>query len=115
MDSIASQELPWFALFQSAFTTTATFVRARLLGVAAIRITGRRTVANLLRTVASLTPGDPSRYHRVLCMAQWSTLTRASILAQMGHLGRPGLLSLRRSPVGLARARCSVSFPRGQP
>lgn len=71
-----------FALFQSAFTTTATFVHARLLGVAAILTTGRRTVANLLRTVTDLTHGDPSRYHRGLCMASWSTLTLASSLAR---------------------------------
>ena len=82
MDSIASLELPLFDLFKSAFTTTATFVRARLLGVAAILTTGRRTVANLLRTVTDLTHGDPSSYHRVLCMAQWSTLTLASSLAR---------------------------------
>src|SRR5690348_3736917 len=82
MDSIASQVLPLFDLFKPAFTTTATFVRARLLGVAAILTTGRRTVANLLRTVTDLTHGDPSSYHRVLCMAQWSTLTLASSLAR---------------------------------
>jgi hypothetical protein len=82
MDSIANQGLPLFDLFKSAFTTTATFARARLLGVAAILTTGRRTVANLLRTVADLTQGDASSYHRVLCMAQWSTLTLASILAR---------------------------------
>src|SRR5215472_3454880 len=82
MDSIASLELPLFDLFKSAFTTMATFVRARLLGVAAILTTGRRTVANLLRTVTDLTHGDPSSYHRVLCMAQWSTLTLASNLAR---------------------------------
>jgi DDE superfamily endonuclease len=74
--------LPWFDLFKSAFTTTATLVRARLLGVAAILTTGRRTVANLLRTVTDLTHGEPSRYHRVLCMAPWSTLTLASSLAR---------------------------------
>jgi hypothetical protein len=71
-----------FSLFRSAFTTAATFLRARLLGVAAILTTGRRTVRNLLRTVADLTDGDPSSYHRVLSFAQWSMLTLASLLAR---------------------------------
>jgi hypothetical protein len=82
MSTIANPELPVLGLFQSAFATAATFLRARLLGVAAILTTGRRTVSNLLRTVASLTQGDPSSYHRVLSLAQWSTLTLASTLAR---------------------------------
>jgi hypothetical protein len=36
MFSITHETLPVFSLFESAFTTTATFVRAKLLGVAAI-------------------------------------------------------------------------------
>jgi hypothetical protein len=74
--------LPVLPLFESAFTTAATFVRAKLLGVAAILTTGRRTVANLLRTVAGLTEGDPSSYHRVLSLAQWSGLSLAALLAR---------------------------------
>jgi hypothetical protein len=80
MSTIGKQEPALLSLFESAFTTTATFVRAKLLGVAAILTTGRRTVANLLRTVAGLTEGDPSSYHRVLSVAQWSGLTLAAIL-----------------------------------
>jgi hypothetical protein len=82
MVSITSEPLPVFSLFESAFTTAATFVRARLLAVAAILTTGRRTVRNLLRTVAGLAEGDPSSYHRVLSFARWSTLTLASLLAR---------------------------------
>jgi hypothetical protein len=81
MSSIASQELPLLSLFRPAFTF-ATFARARLLGVAAILTTGRRTVANLLRTVADLTEGDPSSYQRVLSLAQWSALSLAAILVR---------------------------------
>jgi hypothetical protein len=81
MSSIASQELPLFSLFRAAFSA-ATFARARLLGVAAILTTGRRTVSNLLRTVAELTDGDSSSYHRVLSLAQWSALSLAAILAR---------------------------------
>src|SRR5438270_3485057 len=82
MCSIANAELPVFSLFESPFTTAATFVRAKLLAVAAILTTGRRTVSNLLRTVAGLTQGDPSSYHRVLSLARWSGLTLASLLAR---------------------------------
>jgi len=82
MSTIAVPELPVLSLFRSAFATTATFLRARLLGVAAILTTGRRTVSNLLRTVADLAEGDSSSSHRVLSLAQWSTLTLASLLAR---------------------------------
>src|ERR1700747_712716 len=82
MSSIATQGLPVLPLFASAFRTVAPFVRAKLLGVAAILTTGRRTVSNLLRTVAGLTAGDPSSYHRVLSLAQWSGLTLAALLAR---------------------------------
>lgn len=82
MSTIASEGLPVLSLFESAFRTTATFARARLLGVAAILTTGRRTVSNLLRTVAGLTEGDPSSYHRVLSLAQWSGLSLAALLTR---------------------------------
>ncbi len=49
-------------------------------GAAAILTTGRRTVTDLLRSVAGLTEGDPSSYHRVLSLAQWSGLTLACLL-----------------------------------
>ena len=81
MTTIATQELPLLSLFRPAFTI-ATFARAQLLGVAAILTTGRRTLANLLRTVADLTEGDSSSYHRVLSLAQWSALSLAAILTR---------------------------------
>jgi hypothetical protein len=82
MSSIAIEGLPVFPLFASAFVTAATFARAVLLAVAAILATGRRTVANLLRTVAGLTQGAPSSYHRVLSLAQWSGLSLAALLTR---------------------------------
>ena len=96
MSTIARTELPVFPLFQSAFTTAATFLRARLLGVAAILTTGRRTISNRLRTVADLTEGDPSSYHRVLSLAQWSGLTLAAILSRfiIRHLWPHGRIRL---------------------
>jgi hypothetical protein len=74
--------LPAFSPFESAFTTAATLARAKLLGVAATLTTGRRTVADLLRTAAGLTAGDSSSYHRALSLAQWSGLTLASLLSR---------------------------------
>jgi hypothetical protein len=82
MSTIASEGLPVLSLFESAFTTAATFARAQLPGVAAILTTGRRTVSNLLRTVAGLTEGDPSSYNRVLSLAQWSGLSLADLLTR---------------------------------
>jgi DDE superfamily endonuclease len=81
MSSIAKPEAPLLSLFAPAFTA-ATFARAQLLGVAAILTSGRRTVANLLRTVADLTEGDSSCYHRVLSLAHWSGLTLAALLTR---------------------------------
>lgn len=81
MSSTTTPEVPLLHLFHSAFTA-ATFARAKLLGVAAILTTGRRTIANLLRTVADLTEGDPSCYHRVLSLAQWSGLHLAALLTR---------------------------------
>jgi DDE superfamily endonuclease len=80
MSTIANEQLPLLPLFRPVFTA-ATFVRAQLLGVAAILTHGRRTVANLLRTVTVLTEGDSSSYHRVLSLAQWSALSLAALLA----------------------------------
>jgi hypothetical protein len=95
MSTIATQELPLFSLFRAAFSA-ATFARARLLGVAAILTTGRRTVANLLRTVADLTEGDASSYNRVLSLAQWSCLSLAAILTRfiIGHFWPQGRIRL---------------------
>jgi DDE superfamily endonuclease len=81
MASIANDALPILALFAPAFTP-ATFARAQLLAVAAILTTGRRTVSNLLRTLAGLAAGAPSSYHRVLSQAQWSGLALAALLTR---------------------------------
>jgi hypothetical protein len=52
-----------------------------LLG-AAIITTGRRTVANLLRTGGSLAPGHPSSYRRVFSQARWSMIRLACTLTR---------------------------------
>jgi DDE superfamily endonuclease len=81
MSSIVNDALPLLAFFAPAFHPP-TFARAHLLAVAAILTTGRRTVANLLRTVACLVQGDPASYHRVLSQAQWSGLRLACLLTR---------------------------------
>jgi DDE superfamily endonuclease/Archaeal putative transposase ISC1217 len=59
-----------------------TYQRFLVLLVAAILTTGRRTVANLLRTARDLAPGHPSSYHRVFSKRRWSTFPLARLLAQ---------------------------------
>src|SRR5437773_8301989 len=55
--------------------TRPTYQRLSTLLVGAILTAGRRTVANLLRTLRQLAPGHPTDYRRVLSRAPWSGLT----------------------------------------
>ena len=95
MSSIANQALPVLPLFAPAFTA-ATFARAEFLAVACILTTGRRTLANLLRTVALLVRGSASSYHRVLSEAKWSGLRLACLLMRflLRHFGSAAPLPL---------------------
>ncbi len=52
--------------------TGPTYQRLSVLLVGAVRTTGRRTVANLLRTLRHLAPGHRTTYQRVLSRAPWS-------------------------------------------
>src|SRR3954470_14079492 len=54
--------------------TSPTYQRLSTLLAGALLTTGRRTVANLLRTLRQLAPGHPSDYRRVLSRAPWSGL-----------------------------------------
>jgi hypothetical protein len=54
--------------------TNPTFVRFLTLAAAAILTPGRRTVANLVRTLRTLAPGHRTSYQRVLSAARWSGL-----------------------------------------
>jgi hypothetical protein len=72
--------LAFFAFFSPSFTRP-TFWRFTLLAVAAILTTGCSTVANLLRTLGCLAPGDPSDYHRVFSHRRWSAAGLARALA----------------------------------
>jgi hypothetical protein len=64
----------------SAFTYP-TFDRFAAL-MAAVLAPGRRTVANLLRTLGPLAEGHPTTYQRVLSSASWSGLLLGLLLAR---------------------------------
>jgi hypothetical protein len=68
--------------FFPAFTTP-TYHRFTTLLAAAILTTGRRTIANLLRTVRHLAPGHPTAYRRVLSRAPWSGLELGCALTRV--------------------------------
>ncbi len=58
----------------------ATALRFGLLLTAALLTVGRHTVANLLRTLGPLVPGDPSSYRRVFSQRRWSSWRLAKLL-----------------------------------
>lgn len=58
----------------------ATALRFALLLAAALLTVGRHTVANLLRTLGPLVPGDPSSYRRVFSQRRWSSWRLAQLL-----------------------------------
>jgi DDE superfamily endonuclease len=60
--------------------STATALRVALLLAAALLTIGRHTVANLLRTLGPLVPGDPSSYRRVFSQRHWSGWRLAQLL-----------------------------------
>jgi hypothetical protein len=60
--------------------TTATALRFVLLLFAALLTVGKHTVANLLRTLGALVPGDPSSYRRVFSKRRWSSWRLAQAL-----------------------------------
>jgi len=73
-----------------------TYQRFLVLLVAAVLTTGRRTVANLLRTAGELAPGHPSSYHRVLSRRRWSSFRLARILTRfiLDHWAPDGPIQL---------------------
>src|SRR5262245_15794213 len=62
---------PLLLALAPAFTAP-TFPRFSLLMVAAVLTMGRRTVANLLRTLGPLSQGHPTSYQRIFSAASWS-------------------------------------------
>jgi hypothetical protein len=76
--------------------TTPTYQRFAALLAGAVLTTGRRTVANLLRTLRHLAPGHPTDYRRVLSRAPWSGLGLGCALARflLDHLVPDGPVHL---------------------
>jgi hypothetical protein len=94
---ILPHEAQQLLLALSPAFTAPTFQRFTSLMAAAILTTGRRTVANLLRTLGALAPGHRTSYQRLLSAAQWSGLQLACLLTRflLQHLLPP-----RRRPPG---------------
>lgn len=72
---------PLYLALLSAFTRP-TALRFWRLMVSTILTPGRRTVANLLRTLGRLAPGHRTSYQRVLSAASWSSLQLAARLTR---------------------------------
>src|SRR6187431_1607390 len=64
-------------------STNPTYQRFTTLLIGAVLTTGRRTVANLLRTLRHLAPGHPTSYRRVLSRAPWSGLDLGCALTRL--------------------------------
>jgi hypothetical protein len=60
-----------------------TAARFATLLAAALLTTGRRTVANLRRTLGDLAPGHPTSYQRVLSAARWSGIELGCALTRL--------------------------------
>ncbi len=82
MAILPDQSLALLDSFAPVFTEP-TYQRFVVLMGAAILTTGRRIIANLLRTAGSLAPGHTSSYRRVFSEARWSTLQLACALARL--------------------------------
>ena len=76
--------------------TSPTYQRFSTLLVGAVLTTGRRTVANLLRTLRHLAPGHPADYRRVLSRAPWSGVRLGCALARflLDHVAPDGPVHL---------------------
>jgi hypothetical protein len=81
MAILPDESLALFNGFAPVFTRP-TYRRFLVLLGAAILTTGRRTIANLLRTAGSLARGHISSYRRVFSKASWSALRLACTLAR---------------------------------
>jgi hypothetical protein len=86
---------PLFGALAPAFSAP-TFRRFAALLLSALLTVGRRTIANLLRTLGRLAPGHRTSYQRVLSHAQWSGLRLACLLTRflLRHLVPTGRVSL---------------------
>lgn len=92
---LPDEALPLLAALAPHFTRP-TARRFAILLTAAILTQGRRTVANLLRSLGTLAPGHRTDYQRVLSRAPWSGLRLGCALAGfiLAHLVPDGLVTL---------------------
>jgi hypothetical protein len=79
---VPTEALPILQAIAPVFTRP-TFRRFLLLMGAAVLCTGRRTVANLLRTMAPLTDGHRTSYQRVLSSASWCSVQLACAVCRL--------------------------------
>lgn len=95
LPDLPTEATPLLLALQPAFTQP-TWHRFLLLMAAAALTTGRRTVANLLRTAGPFADGHPTSYPRVLSAASWSGLRLACLLAGfvLRHLVPDGRVTL---------------------
>src|SRR5690348_13282219 len=95
LSTLPAQAGPLLLALAPAFTTP-TFTRFQALLAAAVLTTGRRTIANLLRTAAPLVGGHRTSYQRVLSSASWSGLHLACLLCGfiLQHLVPNGRVTL---------------------
>jgi DDE superfamily endonuclease len=77
---LPTEAAPLLLALAPAFTSP-TFQRFTTLMAAALLTTGRRTVANLLRTLGGLATGHRTSYQRALSAARWSGLQLGCALA----------------------------------
>lgn len=86
---------PLLAAFAPPFTQP-TYTRFLTLLGATVLTTGRRTVANVLRTAGHLAPGHRTTYQRVLSSARWSGVALGCALARfrLGHVLTGGTVHL---------------------
>jgi DDE superfamily endonuclease len=92
---LPSEAQPLLFTLVAAFTYP-TFQRFTTLMAAALLTTGRRTVANLLRTLGPLVQGHPTSYQRVFSAASWSGLYLGTLLTRfvLCHLLPTGVVIL---------------------
>ena len=95
LPTLPAEAAPLLLALQPAFTQP-TGNRFLLLLASAILTTGRRTVANLLRTAGPLARGHRTSYQRVLSAAAWSGLHLACLLTGfvLRHLVPDGVVLL---------------------
>jgi len=79
---LPTEARPLVAALVFSFTSP-TYQRFSTLLVGALLTTGRRTVANLLRTLRHLAPGHRTDYQRVLSRAPWSGIALGCALMRL--------------------------------